>query len=232
MQFTWNVGKSTALSDSLQSAPSMQAHRDLIIEPIGLEIDTLPKPIDWATLYGSDHPVEIEIGMGKGTFLTEQAKARPETNFFGIEWARWFWRYASDRLRRNGCANARTARVEALFFLTEHVKDASVSVLHVYFPDPWPKARHHKRRLVQEPFMKQAARVLAPGGRLQIVTDHQGYFEQIDQVVRASSLQIVEYNKPGSAAEGEFVGTNFERKYRREGRPFYAIAAVKHDVNT
>ena len=58
--------------------------------------------------------------------------------------------------------NARTARVEALFFLTEYVKDASVAVLHVYFPDPWPKARHHKRRLIQEPFMKQAARVLAP----------------------------------------------------------------------
>jgi tRNA (guanine-N7-)-methyltransferase len=205
----------------------MQAHRDLVIEPIGLDIDALPKPIDWAVLYGNDHPVEIEIGIGKGTFLTEQAKARPEANFFGIEWARWFWRYASDRLRRNGCMNARTARVEALFFLTEYVKDASISVLHVYFPDPWPKARHHKRRLIQEPFMKQATRVLAPGGRLQVVTDHQGYFEQIDQVVRASALQVVEYNKPGSAAEGEFVGTNFERKYRREGRPFYAIAAVK-----
>lgn len=210
----------------------MQAHRELIIEPIGQDIDALPKPINWAALYGNDHPVEIEIGMGKGTFLTEQAKARPETNFFGIEWARWFWRYASDRLRRNGCTNARTARVEALFFLTEYVKDASISVLHVYFPDPWPKARHHKRRLIHDPFMKQSARVLAPGGRLQIVTDHQGYFEQIDQVVRASALQVVEYNKPGSAAEGEFVGTNFERKYRREGRPFYAIAAVKRDVNT
>src|SRR3954469_16393092 len=205
----------------------MQSHREFIIEPIGVDIDTLPRPIDWAGMFGNEHPVEIEIGMGKGTFLTEQAKTRPETNFFGIEWARWFWRYASDRLRRHECMNARTARVEALFFLTEFVKDASVSVLHVYFPDPWPKARHHKRRLIQEPFMKQAQRVLTPGGRLQIVTDHQEYFEQIDSVVRASALQIVEYNKPGNAAEGEFVGTNFERKYRREGRPFYAIAATK-----
>jgi tRNA (guanine-N7-)-methyltransferase len=205
----------------------MQAHRELIVEPVGLDPDTLPKPIDWAAMFGNDHPVEIEIGMGKGTFLTEQAKARSETDFFGIEWARWFWRYASDRLRRHGCMNARTARVEALFFLTEFVTDASVSVLHVYFPDPWPKARHHKRRLIQEPFMKQAERVLTGNGRLQIVTDHKDYFEQIDAVVRASKLIIVEYNKPGSAAEGEFVGTNFERKYRREGRPFYAIAAVK-----
>ena len=129
-------------------------------------------------------------------------------------------------MRRHDCANARTARVEALFFFTEFVKDASVSVVHVYFPDPWPKARHNKRRLIQEPFLKQVQRVLVPGGRLQVVTDHKDYFEQIDRVVRASTLNVVEYNKPGSAAEGEFVGTNFERKYRREGRPFYAIAAV------
>ena len=204
----------------------MQSSHEFIIEPIGLEIDAIVRPIEWPVMFGNDHPVEIEIGMGKGTFLTEQAKARPETNFFGIEWARWFWRYASDRLRRHDCANVRTVRVEALFFFTEFVKDASVSVVHVYFPDPWPKARHNKRRLIQEPFLKQVQRVLVPGGRLQVVTDHKDYFEQIDRVVRASALNVVEYNKPGSAAEGEFVGTNFERKYRREGRPFYAIAAV------
>src|SRR5215212_6578668 len=164
----------------------MQSNRELIVEPVGLDVDSLPRPLNWGELFGNDRPVELEIGMGKGTFLTEQAKARPEVNFFGIEWARWFWRYASDRLRRNGCMNARTARVEALFFLSEYVTDASISVLHVYFPDPWPKARHHRRRLIQEPFLKQAQRVLVPGGRLQIVTDHQDYFEQIDQVVRAS----------------------------------------------
>jgi tRNA (guanine-N7-)-methyltransferase len=152
-------------------------------------------------------------------------------NFFGIEWANWFWRYASDRLRRNGCTNARTVRAEALFFLREHVPDASIAVLHVYFPDPWPKKRHHKRRLVQAPFMQQAQRVLAPGGRLQIVTDHKEYFEQnIEPAIQAAAgagwLTLVDYNRPGSAGAGEFVGTNFERKYQREGRPFYALAAV------
>jgi tRNA (guanine-N7-)-methyltransferase len=206
----------------------MQSHRELNVEGVGLIVESLPKPILWKDLYGNDHPVELEIGMGKGTFLTEQAKARPGVNFFGIEWANWFWRYASDRLRRNGCTNARTVRAEALFFLREHVADDSLAVLHVYFPDPWPKKRHHKRRLVQEPFMQQALRVLAPGGRLQIVTDHKGYFEEnIEPAIRASALTIVDYNRPGSAGEGEFVGTNFERKYQREGRPFYALAAVK-----
>ena len=207
----------------------MQSNRELNIEGIGLDVDTLPRPLDWRQVFGNDHPVELEIGTGKGTFLTEQAKARPDVNFFGLEWANWFFRYASDRLRRNHCANARMVRAEAGYFLTEFVADASVSVLHVYFPDPWPKKRHHKRRLVQEPFLRQAERILSPGGRVQIVSDHKGYFEEnIEPTLKSSGvLQVVDYNRPGSAGEGEFVGTNFERKYRREGRPFYALAAVK-----
>jgi tRNA (guanine-N7-)-methyltransferase len=207
----------------------MQTNRELIVEPVGLNVDTLPKPLNWRELFGNDHPVELEIGMGKGTFLTDQAKARPETNFFGIEWARFFWRYASDRLRRNGCTNARTVRAEAGFFLTEFVEPESIAVLHIYFPDPWPKARHHKRRLIQPKFMPLAHRVLTPRGKLQIVTDHKGYWdENIKPTVRAAEgFTVVDYNRPDSASDGEFVGTNFERKYRREGRPFYAIAAEK-----
>jgi tRNA (guanine-N7-)-methyltransferase len=205
----------------------MQAASSFVVEPIGLNADTLPKPIDWAILFGNNHPVELEIGMGKGTFLNEQAKARPEVNFFGIEWANWFWRYASDRLRRNDCMNVRTIRAEAGFFLREFVPPATLSVVHIYFPDPWPKARHHKRRLIQPAFMPLVERVLIPGGRLQVVTDHLEYFEQIEPTVRGSNLTIIDYNRPGSAGEGEFVGTNFERKYRRQGRPFHAIAAQR-----
>ena len=217
----------SVIHSTVQSHRRMQVGHELIVEPIGLDVDRLPKPLDWRELFGNDRPVEMEIGMGKGTFITEQAKARPDVNFFGIEWARWYWRYASDRLRRNNCLNARTVRAEAGYFLSEFVPAASLSVLHIYFPDPWPKTRHHKRRLIQEPFLRHVERALAPEGRLQIVTDHQDYFEQIEAVVRGSSrLAIIDYNRPqGSAGEGEYVGTNFERKYRREGRPFYALAA-------
>ena len=207
----------------------MQTKHELIPEPIGLDVEMLPRPLDWRQLYGNANPVELEIGMGKGTFITEQAKARPEVNFFGIEWARWFWRYASDRLRRNGCNNARTVRAEASFFLQEFIPPESLAVVHIYFPDPWPKARHHKRRLINERFMPVVHRVLKPGGRLQIVTDHAGYWEEniAPAVSNAAGFEVVDYRPPGSAGEGEFVGTNFERKYAREGRPFYAIAAVK-----
>jgi tRNA (guanine-N7-)-methyltransferase len=203
----------------------MQSSRQLIVEPIGLDADALPRPINWENLFGNDHPVEIEIGMGKGTFLADRAKANPGLNLLGIEYARWFWRYGSDRLRRNGCTNARTVRAEAGYFLREFVPAGSVSIIHIYFPDPWPKKRHHKRRLIQPPFLAQVERALIGGGRLQIVTDHEEYFQQIQQVVGQSSLKIGDY--PGSTSASELAGTNFERKYRREGRPFFALAAVR-----
>jgi tRNA (guanine-N7-)-methyltransferase len=209
------------------SSHPMQVHRELVTEPVGMDVEKLPRPLNWAELFGNANPVELEIGFGKGTFLVEEAKARPEVNFFGIEYARWYWRYASDRLRRNGCTNVRTVRAEAVYFLTEFVPADSLAVLHVYFPDPWPKKRHHKRRLIQESFVPLMKRVLAPGGRVQIVTDHAEYFEQIQAVIGNGGFSVVDYGRPDSADQGEFVGTNFERKYRREGRPFYAQAAVK-----
>jgi tRNA (guanine-N7-)-methyltransferase len=198
----------------------MQSSKDLIIEPIGPDVETLPHPILWLDLFGNDHPIELEIGMGKGTFLTDQAKARPETNFFGLEYARWFWRYASDRLRRNNCTNVRTARAEAAYFVKEFVADQSIQVVHIYFPDPWPKKRHHKRRLIQSGFLDQIWRILKPGGRVQIVTDHAEYFEQIQSVLRGSKLKEEQWG-------GVEVGTNFERKYRREGRGFYGVIGVR-----
>jgi tRNA (guanine-N7-)-methyltransferase len=198
----------------------MQSSKDLIVEPVGVEVETLARPIVWREMFGNDHPVELEIGMGKGTFLTDTAKARPGTNFFGLEYARWFWRYASDRLRRNGCTNVRTARAEAGYFIREFVGDSSLSVVHIYFPDPWPKKRHQKRRLIQAGFLEQVERILVPGGRLKLVTDHEDYFRQMEEVVGASRLKKVEY------VAGE-VGTNFERKYIKEGRKFFGIAAER-----
>lgn len=207
--------------------PQLRTKRRWIIEPIGIEVRNLPKPIDGVSLFGNEHPLELEIGVGKGTFLVEQAQVRQKSNFLGIEHARRYWMYTSDRLRRNGCINARVVLADATYFVSEFITEGSLAAIHIYFPDPWPKDRHHKRRLIQEPFLAEIDRVLEPGARLQIVTDHSNYFGQIQDVVRASTLEPVDHLTPGTAEKGEFVGTNFERKYRREGRPFYSIAAVK-----
>ena len=206
----------------------MQVKRELIVEPVGVELDALPKPIDWATLFGNDRRVEMEIGCGKGTFITRQAMARKDVNFFGIEWARFYLRYTADRLRRNGCEdNARAVRADASTFLRDYVAGDSLAAIHVYFPDPWPKARHHKRRLIQPMFLDDANRVLEPGGRIQVVTDHADYWEQIEAVFKNGPMELTEYGHPGDTRDGEMVGTNFERKYIAEGRTFHAIAAKK-----
>ncbi len=198
----------------------MQTNHELIPEPIGLDPDKLPKPLDWGLLYGNDNPVELEIGMGKGTFITEQAKARPDVNFFGIEWARWFWRYASDRLRRNQCDNARTVRAEAGFFLTEFVPAQSLSVLHIYFPDPWPKARHVKRRLLRPEFADLVASRLRPGGRLHVATDWDSYAAQALSVLEAHpAYEVV------SGERGTRPVTRFEARGLEAGRTVHDVVA-------
>lgn len=198
------------------------------IEPIGLEVRNLPKPVTGRALFGNDRPLEMEIGTGKGTFLVEEASRRAEVNFLGIERASRYWRHASDRLRRRGCWNARVVRVEAGYFLAEFVPDETLGAVHVHFPDPWPKKRHHKRRLIQPSFVREVERTLVGGGRLQIVTDHGEYYAHVEEVIRGSSLTPSDYLPPAGVASQELlVGSNFERKYHRLGKNFYALAAVK-----
>jgi tRNA (guanine-N7-)-methyltransferase len=198
------------------------------VEPVGLEVRTLPKPVTGLAIFGNTRPLELEIGTGKGTFLAEESHRRGDVNFIGLERAHRYWRHASDRLRRRECWNARVVLVDASYFLAEFIPEETIHAVHVHFPDPWPKKRHHKRRLIQPRFVTQIERVLTSGGRLQVVTDHDDYFAHIEGAIRASSLALSEYVPPASAdGEGLLAGSNFERKYHRLGKTFYAIAAVK-----
>jgi len=180
-------------------------------------------------------PLELEIGSGKGTFIVEEAASRPGVNFVGIEWAKEFCSYAADRVRRRGLANVRMLCVDATEFLRWRTPSASLRTLHLYFSDPWPKPRHHKRRVVQDSFLEQARRVLEPGGELRIVTDHAGYWSWMEAHFERwcypggsfERLAFEDAHRPAGAAEAELTGTNFERKYREEGRDFHAAVLRK-----
>jgi len=172
-----------------------------------------------------DAPLELEIGSGKGTFLLQEAPAHPGTNFLGIEYAGEFYRYAADRLRRAGVGNVQMLYADAVEFVTHWLADGCCRVVHLYFSDPWPKARHHKRRVVQDGTLAEFRRVLAPGGELRLVTDHDALWAWYEEHAARNGhlFERLQFERPASAGDGEVVGTNFERKYRREGRPFRAM---------
>lgn len=174
-------------------------------------------------------PVELEIGSGKGTFLIQQARLQPGTDFIGIEWAKAYWRHAADRARRHDLTNVRVLWADATAFVRQFVPDSSLRVVHLYFPDPWPKARHNKRRTMQAPFLRELHRVLQPAGEVRLATDHADYFQwmQDHAALVTAIFERLPFASPDSAGEDELVGTNFERKYRREGRTFNAMTLRK-----
>jgi tRNA (guanine-N7-)-methyltransferase len=215
--------------------------------PVGLTREDLPPlPDDLSVIPESarldprqwfadpERPFEIEIGSGKGTFLIQQSAQEPGVNFLGIEWAREFWLYAADRVRRRAVSNIRLLNDDAVEFLHWRCAGCVVRTIHLYFSDPWPKKRHHRRRVVQDRFLADAHRVLQPAGELRIVTDHEEYWEWMQEHFarwtgregaadsEPARYELLPFNPPTPADSGELVGTNFERKYRTEGRPFRA----------
>ncbi|MHC4110350.1 MAG: tRNA (guanosine(46)-N7)-methyltransferase TrmB [Planctomycetota bacterium] len=180
-------------------------------------------------IFGRPGPVHIEIGTGKGGFLLNEAKNQPDANFLGIEWASRYYRYAVDRIGRWGLKNIRIIRTDAVLLLTDFVPDDSVDCFHIYFPDPWPKKRHHKRRLFCANNLKHLLRGLKTGGRLKIATDHAEYFEVIKGLIAAenNTLEEIEFIPTAGAEIGEWVGTNFERKYLKQNIPIYTLAVRK-----
>lgn len=166
---------------------------------------------------------EIEIGCGKGGFLLHQARAHPNVLFLGIEWASKYYRFTADRMARWQITNVRVMRTDARLLVERSLPHGSVNALHVYHPDPWPKKRHHKRRLFQPPFVDAVARVLVTGGRLLVQTDHEEYFRWIETVVggQAALLRTFGEDERAQGAIEAAPATNFEVKYRREGRAIY-----------
>jgi len=188
--------------------------------------------MDLQSLFRQDHPLHIEVGSGKGTFLLNQAQVNPGINFLGIEWANKFYRYSVDRMRRWQITNVRLLRTDARDFIGHCLPAESVAVFHVYFPDPWPKKRHHKRRFFTENNILELARCLEPAGELRTATDHAEYFAAISHLLLGESrtarmFKQIEFFPADAADPGEWVGSNFERKYLKKGRKIYTLAVKK-----
>ncbi|MBN2020282.1 MAG: tRNA (guanosine(46)-N7)-methyltransferase TrmB [Sedimentisphaerales bacterium] len=185
--------------------------------------------VNYGDIFGRNGPLHIEIGSGKGTFLVNQARCLPGDNFIGIEWANRYYRFAVDRAGRWNLTNVRIIRADAACFIRDFIPDSSVDFFHIYFPDPWPKRRHNKRRFFSAANVEQLIRCLKTGGQIRVATDFEEYFEQIKTVLsaRAGILKQTDFLPADGAQVGEWVGSNFERKYIKENRPIYTIAVRK-----
>ena len=188
--------------------------------------------IDFANLFGRSSSVHIEIGCGRGSFLIGQAQAEPNVDFIGIEWASRYYRYSLDRIGRWGLSNVKLIRTDAAKFITDFIAAHSVDCFHIYFPDPWPKRHHHKRRFFNPANAEQLLRCLKPNGVIQLATDHANYFEQMQRVIAGfgERLEEIEFVCAAAAENGEKVGTNFERKYIKDKRGVHAIAVKNSTV--
>jgi tRNA (guanine-N7-)-methyltransferase len=185
--------------------------------------DSHPKTISSEALFGNPAPLEIEVGSGKGLFLATASGIRPENNFLGIEIADKYARAAAVRLARHVRTNAKMIAGDAQPLVANAVADESLEAIHVYFPDPWWKKKHKKRRVLNDKFLQDCCRTLRIGGRLHFWTDVLEYFqatlEFIGQHVPTLGVPIPE--EPSSLqSEGS---THFERRSLRYEIPVYRV---------
>jgi tRNA (guanine-N7-)-methyltransferase len=185
-------------------------------------------PWDLAALFGRTAPLEVEVGSGKGLFLQTASVATPEHNFLGVEVAFKYARFIAHRLAKRGIANAIAVHGDGLRLFRESIPADSLAAVHVYFPDPWWKARHHKRRVMTEAFLADIVRTLEPGGRLHFWTDVKQYFDNTLELIANSTPLVGSIDVPEKTAEHDLdFRTHFERRMRMNNEPVYRSEFVK-----
>lgn len=211
------------MSPDSQPPPKIFPPQAFVVDPF-----VIVGHIDFAHVFGNGNPVELEIGCGKGGFLIRQARDHPQRNYLGVEWANKYYKYAADRMYRWQVKNVRLMRTDARDFIKNQTPPASLHAVHIYHPDPWPKTRHHKRRLFAPGFVDDLVRVIKPGGRLAVQTDYPEYFEIVRDLLTARSefrpcdFADAEYGTPQQRTD-----TNFEVKYLRQGRQIHRLAFLR-----
>jgi len=188
------------------------------------ELESIVRRINPAALFPQrPGSIEVELGSGDGSFLIEYARAHPEKNFLGIERLLGRVQKTARKSARAGLDNVRLIRLEAGYFLEWMLPLESIDTLHVYFPDPWPKRKHRKYRLINERFPALADRVLLDRGCLHLRTDHADYFEQMTQVMREAPC----FEPIAPPLDLTRWVTDFEAGFMAQGLPIYRASYRK-----
>lgn len=188
----------------------------------GYGIDSSNNLLDIGQLFGRNAARTLEIGFGNGESMLEQAEKHPERDFIGIEVHEPGVGHCLLHADRAGINNLRVASDDAIEVLQQRVPDASLDRVNLYFPDPWPKKRHHKRRIVQASFLELVAAKLVRGGTFRIATDWENYAEHIDETIAASHhLRLLERREHGGDRPLDRPTTKFEQRGLRKGHAIW-----------
>jgi tRNA (guanine-N7-)-methyltransferase len=182
-------------------------------ENLVVQLSSIVERLEMAGLFPKPQPLEVELGCGDASFLVEYACRNPKKNFIGVERLLGRISKLDRRGRRAGLTNLRGVRIESSYFLQWLLPPRSVSALHIYFPDPWPKKRHHKNRLINETFSALARAALAPGGKIYLRTDDADYFAQMLELFGADK-KFKEIETPWELVE---LPTDFELAFNARG---------------
>ncbi|MGK0187770.1 MAG: tRNA (guanine-N7-)-methyltransferase [Verrucomicrobiales bacterium] len=192
---------------------------DRVYQPLELVPEDYFRHLTKAELPGQgDHPLEIDLGCGDGSFLIDLASHHSSHFFLGVERLLGRVRKVAKKAQKGGLQNVRVLRLETAYTIGWLLPDASVSRVHLLFPDPWPKKRHHKNRLVQPETVASIHRILSPGGEFLFKTDHPGYFEWVTEVMSDCALLTPEDWK---ADDFYYPETDFERQWKEAGRSIF-----------
>ena len=175
------------------------------------------EPLDWRAVFAQERPLEIDLGCGRGAFLLWAARTYPQRNFLGVERLLRRLRRVDRKAVRAGLENIRLIRIEATYLIAKLIPDGTVSTYHILFPDPWPKRRHHARRLVCAPLLGEVHRTLTAGGVVNCATDHEEYFEWIQREFQMTG-QFEGQEPPVLPPE---AWTEFEREFVASGKKVY-----------
>jgi len=186
--------------------------------------ETYLAPLDLFAIFGRVAPLRVDLGCGDGDLLCELARRYPQKIFLGID--KMTGRVAKASRKAVALENVRMLNVESSYAVRYLLPEGSVETFYLLFPDPWPKRRHHGRRIVQPGFLNSIGRALQPGGSIHLATDDFDYFQQMQQV--ASSIDKLECIMHSSfEKDGGIPQTKFERRFREQGAPIYKLALRK-----
>jgi len=193
----------------MQAATVLTAQTESLI----YGLPSILERIDLAKMFAKVQPLEVELGSGDGSFLAEYARLHPERNFIGVERLLGRMRKLERKSRRAGLTNLRGVRIESSYLLEYLLPAHSAAAVHVYFPDPWPKRKHRRHRLINERFPALAHQALAPGGRVYLRTDDENYFEQMVAVFAVSPV----FRRVETPSDLSSLLTDFEKDFQARG---------------